>query len=381
MSGSANKHARFSPSGSKRWLNCTASITKVDALKEEGKIPLQSPSSPAAREGTGKHDLAEEWLRHLLLDDDKPEQEYCEQLAIYIDTCVEQAEGANVFEIEAKVPLFYTPDEYGTADFFSFNKEKNTIYITDLKWGMHEVEAEGNTQLAIYANSAINEILEEGEDYDSGTAVEMTIVQPRIAGDKVKTWRISVAELGFFCMPISDTVEKIIAETGLVFAPSRDNCFFCEAKAFCSANIGPVKKVKDSVPLTAESAKDIDPDLIDYIFQHGDKIVDVVEMVKEEYQRRAEEGNMPPNSKFVRGRMGNRAWTDTVVVKNFCIENGIDPFDDPPVKSPTKLLKENPLHKDELNELIVRKEGKLSLVPESAKGDPVSPDTMNFDLD
>lgn len=382
MSGSTNTHAKFSPSGSKRWLECTASISKVESLKQERKIPKNSPSSPAAAEGTFKHDLAEEWLRHLLEGASEPEEKPCEKLSIYIDKCVEQAEDADYVGIENQVPLFYTPEETGTCDFTAFHKENNHVYITDLKWGSWVVEAEQNTQLAIYAKSTVDQLIEEyGDDViNSSTTVEITIVQPRVS-NPIKTWIISLAELAFFCIPISDTVEKIIHGHDIHFSPSRDNCFFCEAKAFCSAYLGDVREIKNKIPVTVETLEDVDADIHDFLFQNGEKIEDLIAQVRSQYEHQAKEGNMPANTKYIRGRRKNKAWISERAAKVALTEmEASDLFSEPKLRTPTQILKSNPLLKEKIDELYDQAEGSLKLVPESAEGDPVAPETMSFEL-
>lgn len=216
MSGSANSHARLSPSSSKRWTTCTASIGYIEANTH--RIPGDG-SSRYSDEGTEAHDWAEKVLNGEIEDSEVPEHfapalEY----VAHCRTLIEENPHSESF-IEYEAALFYETEPVekerngetvmalpsGTVDFALITEEK--IIIRDLKYGAGVlVEAEGNTQLAIYAMSIIKELQDEGfYSFAPDTAISLGIVQPRYRGDEpVKTWELSLAELEHFCEEITE---------------------------------------------------------------------------------------------------------------------------------------------------------------------------------
>lgn len=232
MSGSTNTHARLSPSGSKRWINCTASIGYIEANSH--RISGDGSSS-YSNEGTQAHEYAEQYLNGLIGLDDIP-NDFQMPLGVYFnhlrELIVDNPKGEILIEREA--PIFYEPDEIekerdgkivmerptGTVDFALVTDDK--IVIRDLKYGQGvAVDAEDNSQLAIYAMSIIRELQEDGlYDFDQSTVVDIGIVQPRYRGDEpVKTWVITLAELDTYCMDI-ETAVRIIKKSMPFFDPT-----------------------------------------------------------------------------------------------------------------------------------------------------------------
>src|SRR4029079_12509676 len=117
--------------------------------------------------------------------------------------------------VESKIPLFYSPDENGTVDYLyarvGLNGEIEEIFIRDLKFGSGvPVDAEENTQLAIYAWSVILLLANLLGDIPGHVPVSIGIHQPRYRDDEnVKLWHTSVGELEAFCDPIGDTANRI----------------------------------------------------------------------------------------------------------------------------------------------------------------------------
>src|SRR5690606_11509192 len=97
------------------------------------------------------------------------------------------------------------------------------------------VDAKNNTQLAIYALSAINDKIDDGLiDPGPDTLVDIGIVQPRHhEDDPIRTWQISLKDLRDFCLDISDTADMIRRGVGTKFVPSDKGCKFCPAKGEC----------------------------------------------------------------------------------------------------------------------------------------------------
>ena len=290
LTGSANTHARLSPSD-KSWPYCTA----VVAFREANAHRIRKDDSSAdSTEGTEAHEEATEVFMGLKTIDDVPETgmrgaELRVHVAAYIDdcmaqvgmdatrstiaACIEDAELGldppdRVFFVEEQISLWYQPEQTGTADFLGIvakNGEVERFIGRDLKFGGGVlVTNQSNSQFAIYLYSAIK-LLEGVYSFGPETLVEMAAFQPRHReACNEKPWIVTLADLAKFCWDIEHraiqvreganrvrakigspgrdvSCEEILeAAPGLVFAPSEgDNgsCRFCKAKAFCGKRL------------------------------------------------------------------------------------------------------------------------------------------------
>ena len=231
-------HSPLGPSGSSRWLKCRASVGFIE--KHRSEIPPDRGSKYAA-EGTEAHLFAE---RLFLAQGKKVERPSSTEMV----ACIEegyvpfvQAEAKRVglkrVPPEMRMPLFYDRSQKGTCDAPLLGEE--LIVIADLKYGSGiEVEAKFNTQLAIYAESAIREYEALNGKYHRNTPCELVIYQPRAPSNRfVKRWVTTRGELAEFCKPIMETAHSIIMDPDdQEFSPDAETtCRFCAAKAFCSA--------------------------------------------------------------------------------------------------------------------------------------------------
>lgn len=187
-------HAKFSASGSGRWLACPASIQM-----EEG---LPDTTSEAAAEGTLAHYMGEQALRsgrsahEVLLEVpfadvvgvpeatlEAWDSEMADYVQIYLDY-VRQIPG-ELF-VETRVNFSHVvPGGFGTSDALVFNHDTGQLHVVDLKYGKgHRVLAERNTQLGLYALGAINDLSWLGEI----KSVVLVVVQPRL--DHIDEWEV-----------------------------------------------------------------------------------------------------------------------------------------------------------------------------------------------
>jgi len=234
-------HALLSPSSSSRWLHCTPSAKLNDTIEEKTSI--------FAAEGTLAHELAEVMLQKSLkeitpqkatpmLKNIKDHELYSEDMPdyvqVYVDYCLEQYYAARKKDehatalIEQKVDLTaYVPHSFGANDFAIIGG--NTLEIIDLKYGQGvRVEAEGNSQLKLYAIGAVEAL---GFFYDI-KHVKMTIVQPRL--DHISSWQISKEELMLWAEGELKT-KAALAINGTGELCAGDWCKFCKAAPRCRA--------------------------------------------------------------------------------------------------------------------------------------------------
>lgn len=234
-------HALLSASSSHRWLICTPSA----------RLELEFPDTPSdyAREGTLAHELAEVKLRLALGEISRqkaatelkrlrqhelysPDME--EHVQTYIDIVLERINAAAAVNPDVKVILEqrldyspWVPDGFGTGDAVII--ADGILEVVDLKFGKGvPVEAEGNTQMRLYALGAIHLF---GDLYEVET-VRMTIVQPRL--DAVTTDEIPAEELlrwaDEYVRPRAELAAR--GEGELV---AGEHCRFCRARYTCRA--------------------------------------------------------------------------------------------------------------------------------------------------
>lgn len=161
-------HALAGPSSSDRWTACTGSL----ALIKKGKYA--DKSGAAADYGTFLHGIADKALRA-----GKPAEAYLgesgtvggghynvcargvELVQAYLDTVAQYAGDDGVVYPEQELDIsFLTGEEgaVGTADCIIVRGDE--LIVIDFKTGRIEVEAERNTQLAMYAAAALHALAE-----------------------------------------------------------------------------------------------------------------------------------------------------------------------------------------------------------------------------
>jgi len=298
QSGSHNTHARLSPSDSKRWTSCTASI----AFQEANAHRIKSGDTEWSNEGTQAHD----WATKLLLGEigpiDIPENfrdpvlsytDHCQSLVTVhtttsLQSCLDDAAlgfdvPTDVVFVEEQIPLYYQAEQTGTADYIGLTADNgvaNRLFVRDYKHGAGVlVGTDENTQLAIYAYSVVKH-LSGAYTFPDDCPVDIAIVQPRHreAGDPTP-WVITVADLRTFCEDIEyraiqartaaervrerittvgvhvSNKEILEAAPGAVFAPSEGDsgaCRWCKCKAFCSVRLAAAVEECELPSMSAE---------------------------------------------------------------------------------------------------------------------------------
>lgn len=222
------KHAKYSASGSKRWLTCPASI-----YLSEG---LVSQSSAAAQHGTDAHTCLETFLKN----PGKVAQTFSMLSKTFPDTMVMDAKNAakeiwairdampgSDLLIEEKVSLeFVGPDMFGTVD-AAIVQPFGQLIVIDFKYGTSPVSALENTQLIYYALGLAHKY---GFSFES---VRVRIIQPRSSA-KSQVTECEVLDLESYI----DVFKKGRAACEDFIAPvvPGDHCFFCPAKKSCPAH-------------------------------------------------------------------------------------------------------------------------------------------------
>jgi hypothetical protein len=416
-SGSHNTHARLSPSDSKRWTNCTASI----AFQEVNGHRVKDAGDIYADEGTQAHDWASNVLLGKTAPIEVPESfrdpvlaytHHCNSLVPHgeltnLQECLDNVEmGFDAPEhavfVEEQIPLFYQPEQTGTADFIAVTEGR--VYVRDYKHGAGVlVSSQENTQLAIYAYSIIKH-LAPAYSFTDDTVVDIAIVQPRHReADGVPVWEITVADLRTFCEEIeyratqakvaADRVREKIGSTGrdvsceeileaapgAKFSPSEGDegaCRWCRCKAICSKRLAaltegmelPSMPAEDMIASMPELAKPeqklpveqriaivseslgsqgriITDEYLVTVAARAKALRSFLSDVEEYLETRLLAGEQIDGVKLVDGREGNREWSNEEEAETFLKGQGLkqDELFDYKLKSHAKieaLLKE-----------------------------------------
>lgn len=339
-------HAKLSPSSSKRWRSCPASIAASEGIPRK--------SSAASRSGTAEHLVssvclergldAEAFLNTAVVFYAKPEELDHEREALeseakldgmvvldrlvidaesvarcqaYISYVREQVEltGSKLM-VEQKLPIGFITgekDATGTGDAVLISDD--IITIIDAKFGSGRIDAfeasgEPNSQLAIYAAGALEQFGWSG-DFKH---VRMAIVQPRI--NHVSEHSMTIEELNAFSQKVKADAE-LTRQPNAPFNPTNDNCFFCPAKLQCKARESAVLKTVFDDFDDLDIAQPKVPTEINL-----GTLFSKIELVRKwcddvEAQTLAALDNGKPvvradglSYKLVEGRKGNRQWID-----------------------------------------------------------------------
>lgn len=236
-------HAKLSPSSASRWLACPASVQMSEGVPDY--------ESPAAREGTFAHALAElevraafnqisgpdysaglaQWHEEVAAEytpDQVREMEV--NVADYVDLVVDRAKSYpdTVVFVERRVNTG-VPASWGTSDTIVVSPEH--VEIIDFKYGKGVfVEATGNPQLRLYACGALDEY---GALLGDPQTVLMTVFQPRL--ENVSTETLTADQLRFWREEVATPLAEEALSDNPRFGPSDDTCRWCPAAGFCRA--------------------------------------------------------------------------------------------------------------------------------------------------
>ena len=369
------QHALLSASAASRWLACPPSARLCAKL--EGIFGEQS--SPYAAEGTKAHSLAELKLRHAIGEiNDFSFKEQVKALGEisrqmeratnqYMDIVLGKLYAAQAIDPAAKLLLEqrldfspWVPSGFGTGD--AIIVSTHTLEVIDYKNGTGvAVSAVNNPQARLYGLGAYNAF---GVIYEF-THVRMTIVQPNI--DSVTEETMTTDELLEWGESIKPTAELAWYGKG-EFNPSDKACRFCRARALCAARAAAAMRGFTSGFATPGL---IDDSEIPGILEVADIAEAWIKDVRAYARNQAIQGHQWPGYKLVRGRKGNRVWTDEEAVMEQLTRAGLseEQYLNRELRAPGDIEKE--MGKQAFDAIVKRyitqPEGALNLVPEDDK--------------
>lgn len=372
-----------------------------------GKIVLEQGlpdnTNAYAAEGTAAHQVLT-WA----LQEDRPASAYIgrvievegftfevdQDMAEHVQVCIDyvlDVVGDGVILVDQRVNYSSylgvdTSEAWGTADVIVIRGDE--IIVVDFKYGRgHEVDAERNPQMSLYALGALQAYQGLANDF---RRVRMTISQPRIkraasewdcSVEELEAWGRGTARSAVVACNLAtwDTPAdpEVWAETHL--SPSEKACKFCKAKATCPALLQEVALHVSEAPATVDEFEHISdpktfsqPDLARSL-RAVDLIEDWCKSVRAEAERRLRAGQVVPGWKLVQGKKGNRAWDKPAEVEALLKsmrlkESEMYDFKLISPASAEKLAKAGtigPRQWPKLQSLITQPDGKAHVAPES----------------
>lgn len=370
-------HSKIGASSCERWFNCPGSVTLLSTL------PPQKESLYAA-EGTAAHELGERCLRdkinafELVGEFSSKGIEFTEEMAdavqVYLDTIRgDMANTGGEIEIEHKFHLKHIDqDAFGTND-CNLRVFLSKLIVYDYKHGAGvPIEAVGNKQCLYYLLGAAIE-----GDYQE---FEVVIVQPRAdhRDGPVRRWTVTKEELANFAKELKDRIALVKTETTMYRSGPWCAKSFCAAAAICPA----LKKQVDNAAMTVFGAVEApvlrDPNTLTPLQMR--RLLDAIPMidawlksVEAHAEACAMRGEEILGYKLVQKR-SNRKWADETKTEDVLRIYSSDIYAPRKLLSPAQMEKAlGKEYKREIEQLTVKPDAGLTLVPESDKREAVAP--------
>lgn len=367
-------HAKLSASGSSRWLACPGSVKAEQGLKER--------SSPSSYEGTCAHELGElvlinggscfDWVGKNLIENNEHtvDQEMAEYVQQYVDY-VKSFDGEHAYEQRVDFSD-WVPEGFGTSD--AIVLQGDTLHVIDLKYGKGvQVYAENNPQGLLYALGAYS-------DYAMICNIKniiIHIVQPRL--DHIDDWRITLDDLLKWGEWASQRAEMCL-DPDAPRIPGDSQCLFCKAKATCPALYEQTKStiLSDFEEIDSPSPETLTDRQLKAAMDAKKLILSWLDAVEQHVKERVETDGFP-GYKLVAGR-SLRKWGDDEkaeqVLSNLLGENAYTQKLISPTQAEKALGKKRA---NEVADLIIKPEGKPTLVPESDKRPSITTSEKDFE--
>jgi len=401
------KHAKLSPSGAHRWLKCPGSV------REESKYPRTS--SDVAIDGTHSHTLlsaclmhgkdANEYLGQGLADQDgifQVKLDRTERVQTALRYIRSRTHNAIYSEIQVNPKGAVASSEMnGTVDVIIADGQNGNIEIIDYKDGMMHVSAVDNPQLELYALGAMNSV--EVEFGGVIKTVTMTIIQPKLAvknQNVISSQTITIDEL-YEKTNVFNQAALVASVPDAPLIAGESQCMWCRHKGACSELISfslATNGIKFGDTDVARQAAQKNPaelsdEQIAGIVEASPLLRQMIEAVNKEALRRFKAGQYIPGLKMVKGN-GSRSWSlsdedvegrlRAMGIPKACVYSSklISPAQAKKLKwlkknGDSKSLSKRQLETMEAN-YITKKDGKLTIVPESDKRPSVITDASGM---
>ena len=370
------KHARFSPSAADRRIHCPPSLLLEEQFEES--------ESPYAAEGTAGHALAEHLLRkHLKQRTKRPVSDYysdelieaVDEYVFHVTEVIEDARkncASPLLLVEQHIDASdYVDGCFGTAD--AVIVTDTVAHIIDLKLGKGvEVSAEENAQLMIYGLG----VLAIAEPLFDIEIVRLTVFQPRIGN--YSTWNITPDELKRWGEDVlRPAAAQALIGTGEFAAGAW--CRFCKAQIQCRAR---AETFLDLARMEFKAPALLSDEEIAEVLAKADELskwaADVYAYAQDEA---ITHGRQWLGYKIVEGR-SVRKYTSEEEVEQAAKAAGYKDIYKHTLIGITEM--QRLMGKDNFNTilgaLVYKPKGKLTLVPDSDKREPITNSTAQSDF-
>jgi len=361
-------HAKFSPSASKRWIECAGSMNLIATLP-----PTPEVQSPYADEGVRAHECLEAILK---AGPDKVRtaaaglrKTYGAEMTEHALSCARmimaaKPKGAQLFAETKSDLAFIDPHLWGTADCV-LAEDFGRLYVIDLKYGAGiPVDPEHNTQLMIYGLGIAHKF-----DYNFSEVV-LVILQPRVdhARGIWREWRMPMEDLIAWAdtelrpavAACKNPTARLNAGEWCRFCPAAHMCPEISTKAMRQAQI--VFDDED-LPTVMPPPQSIPPDVLGDALTAIDNLDTWIAAVRSHAYGVIERGVAIPGWKLV-AKVARRKWADEHAASVMAREQyGNKAFTAPELLSPAQC--EKVCGKDFVAEYSVAVSSGSTLVPES----------------
>lgn len=418
ISGSNQEHALLSPSGSKKWIGCAASLACEAGIPNESGAPAIS--------GTAMHTISEIHLNRYIdgtaraLEADEgcyvmdngrdgivakakaPKdgvlitKDMLDQCRKYTDYCKPIIDAADYVKLEMRAELtqilhpgYVDPTKactdgspvyvqtFGTADLVAVMPRADgthMLILGDLKTGRHRVEAKENKQLMLYALGVMRRL---SRRYDI-TLVRLVIFQPYAGG--AAEWDITpeaLAQFGKFAAARAvmalDAFYKGKKNLKIAdFKPSADACQWCRFAEKCTARAKSAVQIGGGQTASDSDLSDETPEMTpEQLKEAYDKLPELrqhIATIEKAVYSALHKGVKVPGLKLVEGKPGNRSWGDPEAVEAELSRKESRIMHKEVLLSPTEAEKVVPPDVwERLSAMVTRKPGQPSVAPEDDK--------------
>ena len=373
-------HSVYGPSSAHRWLNCPGSI------QAEKDIP--DVTSEFAAEGTDAHELAEICLTQkrtarnfigktpLINKERIIDAEMADYVQQYVDY-INSLGGVQEYEQEVSYDE-WVPGGFGTADAIAV--KPSVLDVADLKYGKGvQVDAENNPQGMLYALGALT----ERDSFQKFEKVIIHIVQPRL--NHISTWETTPKDLYKFGEYAKDRA-ALCLNPDAPRVPGEKQCQWCRAKATCPALQAQTEhalmvEFKDLTATPLKEPAELTDQDIRFILTHKSMIEKWLKAVEKHVMGKFESGQSFPGYKVVAGR-SNRKWADEKEAEKLLKKLlGQKAYSKKLLTAPAAEKALGKEKKKEIQNLIVKPEGKPVLVPDDDERPPMTLGVTAADFD
>lgn len=361
------------PSSAARWLACTPSAVLETRFPDE--------AGEAAEEGTLAHAIVETKLSRIIKGKARGKatkaqrehrwytpamEEHCDGYVDFVEELYSEAQAVSEDAIlcsEMRVDLTrWIPEGFGTTDTTIIADD--TMTVVDFKFGKgHPVDAKDNPQLRLYALGALQEF---GDLYDI-RKIRTYIVQPR--RDSITSEDLTAEELLAWAEDYVKPRAELAFNGDGEKVPGDEQCLFCRARWVCVSRIS---WLMDTLRYQFRDPDLLTPEEIAAVLPKAKALAAWARGIEEYALTHAQQGEEYPGYKLVQGR-SVRKITDEAEAVTRLLQAGCPPEKIMRLRGLTDL--ESYLSKETLatvlDGLIVKPEGKPTLVPDSDKREPL----------